>query len=146
MNVSAEITAAETYHLDDQVGYLLRLASQRHAVIFQSHGIDGLTPTQFSALIRLSEVGEVSQNKLGRLVSTDAATIKGVVDRLREKGYVRSSPSRFDRRCSLVSLTEEGRALIADLKRAGSTISRETLSPLSTAERRTLVSLLSRIA
>ena len=47
-----------TYRLDDQVGYLLRLASQRHTTIFQSLSVEGLTPTQFSALVRIAEQGE----------------------------------------------------------------------------------------
>ena len=50
------------YVLEDQVGYLLRLASQRHSVIFQKHAIENMTPTQFSTLVRVAEIGEVSQN------------------------------------------------------------------------------------
>ena len=73
----------DPYRLDDQAGYLLRLASQRHAAIFQSLTLEGLTPTQFSALIRISEQGQCSQNHLGRLAAMDVATIKGVADRLR---------------------------------------------------------------
>ena len=70
------------YVLDDQVGFLLRVALQRHTAIFTTRMIEGLTQTQFAALAKLHEVGPCSQNHLGRLIYLDAATIKGVVDRL----------------------------------------------------------------
>jgi DNA-binding MarR family transcriptional regulator len=75
-------TAASEYRLDDQVGFLLRVAMQRHTSIFMSRIIKGLTQTQFAALAKLREVGPCSQNQLGRLIYLDAATTKGVVDRL----------------------------------------------------------------
>ena len=131
--------------LDHQVGYLLRLASQRHAAIFQKHSLDGLTPTQFSTLIRVSEAGPVSQNHLGRLAAMDVATIKGVVDRLRAKGLMASRPDTGDKRRSIITLTVAGQALIADLTALGRAITEETLEPLSEAERQTLVALLQKL-
>ena len=71
-------TAASEYRLDDQVGFLLRVAMQRHTSIFMSRIIKGLTQTQFAALAKLREVGPRSQNQLGRLIYLDAATTKGV--------------------------------------------------------------------
>ena len=64
--------ASEAYDLDEQVGYLLRLASQRHAGIFQNIISKDLTPTQFSVLIRLGK-GDLSQNRLAVAV-LDTAT------------------------------------------------------------------------
>ena len=74
--------------LDDQVGFLMRVAMQRHTAIFTARMIEGLTQTQFAALAKLCEVGPCSQNHLGRLIYLDAATIKGVVDRLGARGFV----------------------------------------------------------
>ena len=139
----SEVT--EDYRLDEQVGYLLRLAMQRHAGIFQARAPGGLTPTQFAAMIRLSEEGSCSQNQLGRLAAMDIATIKGVVDRLRQKGLVTTEASREDKRRSVISLTPAGRALIDELKVAGAGISAETLAPLSAAEARTFVKLLGKL-
>src|ERR1035441_5001577 len=65
------------YVLDDQVGFMLRVALQRHTSIFTTRMIEGLTQTQFAALAKLAEVGPCSQNHLGRLIYLDAATIKG---------------------------------------------------------------------
>ena len=141
--MAQEVTGG--YDLDLQVGYLLRLASQRHSAIFQSHTVEGLTPTQFSALIRLAASGPCSQNQLGRLAAMDIATIKGVVDRLRQKGFVTTQASQRDRRRMLISLTTAGAALVARLHEAGAVITRETLKPLSPAEQRSFVKLLQKL-
>ncbi len=133
------------YKLDDQIGYILRLASQRHAGIFQSLAPAGLTPTQFSTLMRLYEQGKCSQNRLGRLASMDVATIKGVVDRLHQKGLTVAEPDQNDKRRTLISLSEEGKSLIPVLCAIGFSISRETLEPLSNTEKHTLLKLLKKI-
>lgn len=136
----------ENYALDEQVGYLLRLANQRHASIFQSHTLEGLTPTQFAALIRIAELGKCSQNRLGRLAAMDVATIKGVVDRLRQKGLTIIEPDPDDKRRTLISLSPEGEALVARMKDIGQKITNETLKPLTAAEQRNLIRILRKIS
>src|SRR5215467_4719631 len=78
---------APDYVLDAQIGFLLRVAMQRHTAIFMSRMVEQLTQTQFAALAKLYEVGACSQNQLGRLIYLDAATIKGVVDRLQARNF-----------------------------------------------------------
>ncbi|MDA7965087.1 MarR family transcriptional regulator [Ruegeria sp.] len=136
---------AETYRLDDQVGYVLRLANQRHAAIFQAHTLDGLTPTQFAALVRIGEQGQCSQNRLGRLSAMDVATIKGVVDRLQKKGLIVSAPDPNDRRRMLIALSADGKRLLDSMKLAGQRITAETLEPLSPSEREVFLKLLRRL-
>ena len=135
----------KTYLLDEQAGYLLRLASQRHAAIFQALSPDGITPTQFTALMRLHEEGTCSQNQLGRLAGMDVATIKGVVDRLRDKGLTRIAADPTDKRRSLISLSRQGAALIDTLREAGHQITEATLAPLTKAESETLLRLLRKL-
>lgn len=130
------------YNLDDQVGFLLRLVSQRHAAIFQARMQPDLTPMQFSALIRLAETPGCSQNRLGRLTGMDGATIKGVVDRLAAKALVALTPDPADRRRTLIALTPEGAALIAPLQDLGHRITAETLAPLTPTEQAQLLRLL----
>ena len=136
---------ADAYVLDEQVGYILRVASQRHAAIFQAHAPFNLTPTQFSALVRLARMGACSQNRLGRLTSMDVATIKGVVDRLKRKELVTLEPDPSDKRRTLIRLTPKAQDMIGALHDAGLRISEETLRPLAPSERATLVRLLSKI-
>src|ERR1700732_1495516 len=89
----------EPYVLEAQIGHLLRRAHQRHVAIFlAAMGEDGPTPTQFAALVKLSDGGELSQNRLGRLTAMDPATIKGVMSRLIARGFVESAADPNDQR------------------------------------------------
>jgi DNA-binding MarR family transcriptional regulator len=105
-----------------------------------------LTPPQFSTLIRLAERGKCAQNQLGRLASMDVAAIKGVVDRLRQKGFVTVEKDPNDKRRALITLTPEAAAMISDMTAAGHLITEETLAPLTEAEKRNLVRLLKKIS
>ena len=133
------------YRLQEQVGFLLRKAHQRHVAIFSAR-IGDLTPPQFAALAKLGEVGETSQNQLGALVAMDAATIKGVVDRLKGRGLVEVARDKGDRRRVMVTLTPGGQAALAALLRAARQVTAETLAPLSRREAEQLVKLLGRIS
>jgi DNA-binding MarR family transcriptional regulator len=134
----------ESYELDRQVGFLLRKANQRHVALFAKR-ISDLTPPQFAALAKLEEIGPTSQNQLGVMVAMDAATIKGVIDRLNARGLVGLTPDREDRRRIVVSLTEEGRAIVGGLLPAAAAISEETLAPLNAREAATLLRLLAKL-
>lgn len=135
------------YVLEDQVGHLLRRAHQRHAAIFQDMIGEGqLTPLQFAALVKLDDLGEVSQNELGRRTAMDAATMQGVIKRLLARGLADRKPDPGDRRRVVLSLTAEGRALIAAARPNGHAITDETLAGLSGAERRSFLALLKRLA
>ena len=145
MTSDTTIPSQEDYLLDEQVGYILRLANQRHTTIFQSHDTSGLTATQFSAMLRLAQYGECSQNQLGRYSAMDVATIKGVVDRLRQKGLVCTKPFQNDKRRSLISLTSKGAAIIEGLETAGRKITKETLAPFNASERQKFINLLKKL-
>ncbi len=133
------------YRLDDQVGYLLRLAYQRHTLIFQDHALNNLTPTQFSAVIRLAECGRCSQNQLGRLIAVDVATIKGVVDRLYNKKLVTLEKDANDRRRILISLSPKGLNMVAGLRAMGRSVTEATLEALQPGERADFLKLLKKL-
>lgn len=135
---------SRTYELDAQVGFLLRQANQRHLAIF-GRRIPELTPMQFATLAKLGEQGAVSQNELGRQTAMDAATMKGVIDRLGKKGLVGTRPDPDDQRRLLVEATVEGRALFDRLSREGHRISAETLEPLTESERQQFLALLRKL-
>ncbi|WP_227446712.1 MarR family winged helix-turn-helix transcriptional regulator [Cognatishimia sp. F0-27] len=132
------------YRLEDQIGYKLRLANQRHVELF-SRLMPEATPTQFAVLARLREVGPISQNHLGRLVGMDAATTKGVVDRLKSKGFVSSSRSETDLRRLQIALTEEGRRFADAAVSRAREISRATAANLTPRELERLNELLDKL-
>jgi DNA-binding MarR family transcriptional regulator len=136
----------EPYVLDEQVGFALRQAHQRHTTIFAAEMIEDLTPTQWAALAKLRELGDCSQNHLGRLTAMDAATIKGVIDRLTGRGLttIRSDPR--DGRRILVALTPVGSDLYDRAAPIAALITEKTLEPLGKDERSVLVALLRRLA
>jgi MarR family transcriptional regulator, lower aerobic nicotinate degradation pathway regulator len=136
----------ERYVLDEQVGFLLRQAQQRHTTIFAAEMIESLTPTQWAALAKLREVGDCSQNHLGRLTAMDAATIKGVVDRLTGRGFTTVRPDPVDGRRIVVALTPMGSDLYDRAAPIAALITDETLVPLNEDERSTFVALLRRLA
>ena len=132
------------YVLDDQIGFVLRRVTQRHLAIF-SGLIPEVTTTQFATLAKLAELGPLSQNHLGRETAMDAATIKGVVDRLRRIGLIETTDDPGDRRRLTVALTDAGRALIDTATPKAHQITVNTLAPLTAEDQATLLALLIRL-
>lgn len=130
------------YSLDDQIGFILRKVSQRHTAIFGAAFGSDLTAPQWATLAKLYESGPTSQNQLGRLVALDAATIKGVVDRLGTRGFITTSPDPDDARRVRVTLTEAGRKEAERGFPIAEEITEETMAPLDAGQRAQLIALL----
>ncbi|TFF23269.1 MarR family transcriptional regulator [Jiella endophytica] len=134
------------YVLDEQVGFLLRKAYQRHMTIFARSMIGGLTPTQFSTLFRLfAEPGPISQNALGRLVAMDAATTKGVISRLEKQGLITTERDTEDKRRYVLQSTAKGQQLIREAIPVVKGITEATLDPLTKSEREMFLKLLAKL-
>lgn len=134
------------YRLDDQIGFIMRRAHQRHTGIFASLMPEDLTPTRFAVLAKLLEMGTLSQNELGRQTAMDIATIKGVVDRLRARGLVASDQDANDGRRRKISLTSKGRDIVVASLPVAKKITEATLADLSNSERVKLLKLLKKIS
>jgi DNA-binding MarR family transcriptional regulator len=138
--------AHEPYRLEAQIGFVLRCVHQRATEIFNATmARHGVTPTQFSVLVKLDDLGSVSQNQLGRLVAMDPATTSGVVGRLVARGLVAHSPAPEDARLVLLALTPEGRKAVADMKIDAAEVTRRTLEPLSAEEATALLNALGKL-
>ncbi|HSR70821.1 MAG TPA: MarR family transcriptional regulator [Kiloniellales bacterium] len=136
----------KNFVLDDQIGHLIRRAHQRASATFMAVLAEyNMTPTQFFAMARLRERGELSQNLLGRLAAMDPATIQGVIRRLQDRGYIARKPDPNDRRRALLSLTASGRKTIDEMLRRIDTVNHQILAPLAPDEREQLRGLLKRI-
>jgi DNA-binding MarR family transcriptional regulator len=141
----ARAKSQKTYALDQQVGFILRQVTQRHTALFASSGMADLTPMQWAALAKLHETGCCSQNLLGRLVAMDAATVKGVIQRLLARGYVLTKRDPSDARRVVLALTPIGTEAYERLVGTALRVTRDTLAPLTPAERQTLLGLLSKL-
>ncbi len=134
------------YLLDEQIGFLLRKAHQRASDIFNATMSKfDITPTQFAALAKLHEVGETSQNRLGRMTSMDPATILGVVNRLKKRGFISQRVDPNDARMILLSLSDAGNEQIDAMEDAALEVSANTLSPLTRTEIRQFLTLLGKL-
>ena len=72
VETTQDLTLNADYALEQQIGFKLRLANQRHLEIFNRRMPD-ITPTQFAVLAKLRDEARISQNHLGRLVGMDAS-------------------------------------------------------------------------
>jgi MarR family transcriptional regulator, lower aerobic nicotinate degradation pathway regulator len=145
--VAPAMTPDDDYELEAQIGFLLRRAQQRHVAIFaECMGDIDLTPTQFSALVKIRDEGGVSQNRLGRLTAMDPSTILGVVHRLLQRALVARRPDPRDPRSALLTLTPGGAALVERAIDRARAATGRTAEPLSAAQRKELSRLLAKIA
>lgn len=135
-----------SYVVQDQVGFLLRKANQRHRTMFSAAIPGRLAPTQLAALATLRAEGPIHQNRLGRLAAMDSATITGVIDRLTQRGLVSSSADPDDARLSIIELTAAGSALLDQVIPIAFEVSSATLEPLTADEAAEFLRLLRRIA
>ena len=144
-STGADVRAA-TYRLEDQIGFVIRKAAQRHAAIFAKLMIEQLTPTQWAALVKINELKAVSQNRLGRETAMDVATIKGVVDRLIKRNLLAIRTDPVDSRRNLIRLTAAGRRFVRSGTPAAMRITEDTWKRLTFGERQMLLELLRKIS
>lgn len=134
------------YALEEQIGFLLRRAHQRASAIFQQvFEEQSLTPQQFAVLAKLYEVGEVTQNKLGRLVDMDPASMQGVIQRLKLSGLIKRVQDPLHKRRLKVQLSPGGKRLVKNCFSLGLSVSEQTLAPLDGTQQRDLIKLLKAI-
>ena len=137
---------ADSYRLEDQVGYWLRRAYQRHMAIFAGIMSDlDLTSMQFAALVKLHELKAVSQTELGRLTGMDRATISGVVARLKRRNLVLYKPDPLDKRSRIIALTAAGETLLHEAMERIDRVTEQTLEPIGAADRESLRSILQKM-
>ena len=133
--------------LDDQTGHLLRCAHKRASAIFAAILSDHqLTPPQYFAMVRLSEVGRLSQNHLGRMTAMHPATIQGVIQRLCERGFITRTPDRNNRRRIVLQLTAAGSGAVEALQIRMVETNDAILAPLNAGERELFLGFLKRLA
>jgi DNA-binding MarR family transcriptional regulator len=133
--------------LPDLLGYQLRRAQiavfQNFAHAVASHDI---TPGRFGVLEVIAANAGLSQSELGAILGIDRSTVVAVIDRLEKDGLVRRMKAPNDRRSHALRLSEKGAVTLAVLEQRVAAHERDIASALSAAERKTLLSLLARIA
>lgn len=106
----------------------------------------GLTAAQFSLLVPLLDGEDRSVRQLAEGAAVSSPTATRMLDGLERDGMVVRRPSRLDRRCVLVALTDAGRAALAAGRAAARTRRRAIYDRLEPAERDDAERILRRLA
>ena len=137
---------AKPVDLDRLPGHYIRRLQQIAVAIFlQETEAFGVTPVQFAALQAVHNTPGVDQRTLARTIGFDTSTTAGVIDRLEARGLLQRNASPEDRRVRLLTLTDEGEALLAQVVPAMQRAQLRMLDPLSPAERTEFMRLLHRL-
>lgn len=80
----------------------------------------GLTGPQVWGIKVIAEQGNIRVSDLAKKMYLHPTTVVGIIDRLEKRGLVSRSRSLEDRRVVDLSLTDEGRSLVANLPEAAS--------------------------
>jgi DNA-binding MarR family transcriptional regulator len=126
-------------------GFMVRRLHQLHDSLWEKELGSGFTPPQFGVLATLAVRPGVHQQKLCSLVALDSSTGADVVNRLLGAGLLRRRRDELDRRRYLLELTEQGRALLADVEPAVREINARLVRSLSPPERSALLAHIDRI-
>jgi DNA-binding MarR family transcriptional regulator len=108
---------------------------------FQALGIDGRA---YIALAILADDQPGSQLELAQACGKAPAMVVNMVDDLTDKGFVVRERDPKDRRRSIVTLTDAGRAVLADADREAERVQDEMFGTLSAQERTMLHTLMRR--
>jgi DNA-binding MarR family transcriptional regulator len=86
-----------------------------------------------------------TQSQLAAAVGRDKTRLIPILDRLEARGLLRRAPDPDDRRNRIVSLTDEGRELLAACRASIREMESELLADLEPAERTALLATLERL-
>ncbi|WP_119726454.1 MarR family winged helix-turn-helix transcriptional regulator [Thermomonospora amylolytica] len=128
--------------LSETPGYLLR----RVYVHLTADALrDGPDSRDFVVLDALADQDATSQAELAERLGINRTIMVKLVDRLQEAGYVTRTRNPANRRSYVLSLTDDGRRALADMRRAVSDRDARITAPLTPAERQWLNRLLGRL-
>lgn len=131
---------------DESLGYLVnhlaRLLAQGLAARIAPYGV---VPGQFAQLLTLFEQDGLTQRELCDRVRIEQATMAKTLQRMQRDGLVRCDPDPDDGRRIRVYLTEQARAIEADLTAAAHSVNASATDGFSDAEVASYLDLTARL-
>ena len=104
-------------HLETDLATRLRLAVTRTARRLRQQAGTDLTPSLAAALATVEVRGPVTPSELAEIESVKRPTATRILAKLAEAGLVERTGDPADGRISLVSITPEGRAILAGMRK-----------------------------
>jgi MarR family transcriptional regulator, lower aerobic nicotinate degradation pathway regulator len=111
---------------------------------FEAHG-SGLRGYHYRLLAALEEWGPVSQAELGRTTGIDRSGVTAALTELESRNLVERSVDPEHKRRNIVTITAEGVEQLLELDKVIDGIQDEFLAPLTAAQRRQFIALVSRL-
>ncbi len=132
--------------LDDLLGYHLRRAQAAvFADFMRTMAEDRITPGQFGVLVLIDRNPGLNQSALARVLGIERSTMVAVIDGLEDRKLVARQGSVSDRRAKVLSLTRQGKALLAEVKPKVRRHEKRIAADLDAAEVKALIGLLRRV-
>lgn len=122
-----------------------RASLHAQRLLHQRFAEHDLRKQHYAVLRSLADVGPAAQGPLADRIGFDRSDMVSLVDELEAAGHCRRAPDPVDRRRKIVSITGSGEKALDELSALVLAADDELLAPLSDAERRTLVELLTRV-
>jgi len=116
----------------------LRLDISRMARRLRQEAGAELSPSQTAALATIERHGPLTPSELAERERVQRPTVTRVLARLEEAGLVERAADPQDRRCSLVSISAEGRELLAAIRARKNAFLARRIDALDAADRETL--------
>jgi DNA-binding MarR family transcriptional regulator len=111
---------------------------------FETHG-GGLRSYHYRLLAALEEWGPASQADLGRKTGIDRSDVTAALTRLESIDLVERSADPAHKRRNIVTITPAGVERLLELDKVIDGIQEEFLAPLTPAQRRQFITLLTRL-
>lgn len=118
------------FDLLDMPGHLLRRNHQRSYEIFARHVGDDVTRQQIALMIALAKNPGSSQRELVEVTAIDKSTLKEMLGRMVERGWVTRERDPLDNRAWTMCITPQGERLLMDRLEAVRLAQEEILAPL----------------
>ncbi len=99
----------------------LRLVTLRLARRIRTNSVDELTPSQQAVFASIAKNGPITIGRIAELEHVQPPSASKIVASLEERGLVARAPDPDDRRCALISLTQDGVEYLETARTAGRT-------------------------
>ncbi|MFC9294577.1 MarR family winged helix-turn-helix transcriptional regulator [Streptomyces sp. NPDC057011] len=122
-----------------------RVAARGRGMVADAIAAEGLKLMHHAVLAAAAEYGPVTQADLGRRLAVDPKDMVGILNHLQQEGLVLRTPHPSDRRKNAVTVTPEGKAVLARCGALAEAANAELLAPLTPDEQAQLMALLTRL-
>ncbi|MEV0320888.1 MarR family winged helix-turn-helix transcriptional regulator [Streptomyces sp. NPDC050658] len=123
-----------------------RAAARGRGLVADGLAEEGMRMWHHVVLSAVADQGPVAQAALGRSISLDPKDLVGVINDLQDAGLVLRAPDPADRRKNAITITEDGERALARCAERARRANDDLLAPLSPAERKQFLALLTRIS